>query len=231
MGQAALNYSQTEKQQNTLYSSGILDGCEKKNSLVSVFSIPSKRYDLKLYVKYMVSLRCKMVVKAELEKLGLKYSTVELGTIDLVEDIIPEQRRQLKDNLFICGLELMEDKKSILIEKIKNVIIEMIHYADELPEMNYSNHISSKLNLDYTYLSNIFSEVKGITIQQFIILHKIEKVKELLLYDELNLTEISYKLHYSSVAHLSNQFKKITGLSPSFFKQLRAKRNRNLENM
>ena len=111
------------------------------------------------------------------------------------------------------------------------LIIEMIHYSDELPVLNYSEFISEKLNYDYTYLSNIFSEVRGITIQQFIIINKIERVKELLLYDELNLTEISYKLHYSSVAHLSNQFKKVTGLSPSFFKQLKQKRKSNLENM
>jgi len=107
----------------------------------------------------------------------------------------------------------------------------MIHYSDELPNVNYSEYISEKLNLDYTYLSNLFSEVKGITLQQYIIINKIEKVKELLLYDELNLTEISYKLHYSSVAHLSNQFKKITGVSPSFYKQLKRKRQANLENM
>jgi AraC-like DNA-binding protein len=127
-------------------------------------------------------------------------------------------------------LELLDDKKSILIEKIKSVIVEMIHYSDELPQINFSDYISEKLNFDYTYLSNVFSEVKGITIQHFIIINKIERVKELLLYDELNLTEISYKLQYSSVAHLSNQFKKVTGLSPSFYKQLQQKR-KNLENM
>ncbi len=126
---------------------------------------------------------------------------------------------------------MLDDNKSILIEKIKNVITEMIHYSDEIPRVNYSDYISEKLNYDYTYLANIFSEVKGITIQQFIIMHKIERVKELLLYDELNLTEISFKLHYSSVAHLSNQFKKVTGLSPSFYKQLKQKRKSNLENM
>ncbi|MFT5641063.1 MAG: AraC-like DNA-binding protein, partial [Cyclobacteriaceae bacterium] len=140
-------------------------------------------------------------------------------------------RTQLKENLLKSGLELLDDKKSILIDKVKNVIIEMIHYKDELPNINYSDYISEKLNYDYTYLSNIFSEVKGITIQHFIIIHKIEKVKELLLYDEFNLTEISYKLHYSSVAHLSNQFKKVTGLTPSYYKQLKQKRESNLENL
>jgi AraC-like DNA-binding protein len=186
---------------------------------------------MKLYIKYMVSLRCKMMVKEELKKLGLHYATVDLGTVDILEEITQEQRDQLKKNLLRSGLELLDDKKSILIEKIKDVIVEMIHYSDEIPEVNYSNYISEKLHQDYTYLSNIFSEVKGITIQQFIIIHKIEKVKELLLYDELNLTEISYQLHYSSVAHLSNQFKKITGLSPSFFKKLKQKRQGNLENL
>ena len=179
----------------------------------------------------MVSLRCKMMVKEELKKLGLRYVFVDLGTIEILEDITQEQRTLLKANLLKSGLELLDDKKSILIEKIKNLITEMIHYSDELPNVNYSEYISEKLNLDYTYLSNLFSEVKGITLQQYIIINKIEKVKELLLYDELNLTEISYKLHYSSVAHLSNQFKKITGVSPSFYKQLKRKRQANLENM
>jgi AraC-like DNA-binding protein len=179
----------------------------------------------------MVSLRCKMMVKEELRKLGLRYVFVDLGVVEVLEDITQEQHNQLKINLLKSGLELLDDKKSILIERIKNVIIEMIHYMDELPKENYSDFISEKLNYDYTYLSNVFSEVKGITIQQFIIIHKIEKVKELLLYDELSLTEISYKLHYSSVAHLSNQFKKITGLSPSFYKSLKLKRKLTLEQM
>lgn len=179
----------------------------------------------------MVSLRCKMIVKEELKKLGLRYVVVDLGVVEIMEDITDEKREILKHCLFKSGLELLDDKKSILIEKIKNVITEMIHYSDEVPTLNYSDFISEKLDYDYTYLSNIFSEVKGITIQQFIIMHKIERVKELLLYDELNLTEISYKLHYSSVAHLSNQFKKITGLSPSYYKQLKQKRKSNLENV
>lgn len=179
----------------------------------------------------MVSLRCKMMVKDELKKLGLKYVVVDLGMVEILEDISEIQRETLKANLLKSGLELLDNKRSILIEKIKIVITEMIHYSEVVPAVNYSNHISEKLNYDYTYLSNIFSEVKGITIQQFIIIHKIERVKELLLYNELNLTEISQKLHYSSVAHLSNQFKKITGLSPSFFKQLKQKRKGNLENV
>jgi AraC-like DNA-binding protein len=170
-----------------------------------------------------------MFVKEELKKLGLHYVIVDLGVVEVLEDITTVQREQLKVNLLKSGLELLDDQRSILVEKIKNVIIEMIHYSDELPNVNYSDYISEKLDYDYTYLANIFSEVKGITIQQYIIIHKIEKVKELLLYDELNITEISYKLHYSSAAHLSNQFKKITGLTPTFYKQLKNKRKKNLE--
>lgn len=179
----------------------------------------------------MVSLRCKLVVKQELEKLGLAHKVVELGVVELLAPISQLQRDQLKQNLLRFGLEVMDDKKSILIEKIKNVIVEMVHYSDEMPNVNYSDYLSEKLGYDYTYLANIFSEVKGITIQQFIIQHKIERVKEYLLYDELNLTQISYKLHYSSAAHLSNQFKKITGLTPSFYKSLREKRNSMLEDL
>lgn len=179
----------------------------------------------------MVSLRCKMMVKEELKKLGLHYVIVDLGMVEILEDITLDQRLQLRENLKKSGLELLDDKRSILIDKIKNLIVEMIHYSDELPKVNYSEYISEKLAYDYTYLANIFSEVKGITIQQFIIMHKIEKVKELLIYDELNLTEISYRLHYSSVAHLSDQFKKITGLTPTFYRQLKDKRKQNLEDL
>ncbi len=172
-----------------------------------------------------------MVVIEELLRLGLHYVVIELGMVEILEKISEEQRNQFKLNLLHSRLELMEDKRAILIDRIKNVIIEMVHYADDLPAIKYSNYISDKLHYDYTYLSNIFSEVKGITIQKFIIRHKIEKAKELMLYDELNLTEIAYQLHYSSVAHLSNQFKKVTGFSPSFFKLLKNKRNENLENV
>ncbi len=179
----------------------------------------------------MISLRCKMLVKEELKKLAIPFGNVDLGTVEMTDNITPVQLLQLKQNLLKSGLELLDDKKSILIEKIKNVIIEMIHYSEELPKVNYSDYISSKLEHDYTYPANIFSEVKGITIQQFIIIHKIEKVKELILYDELNFTQIADKLHYSSVAHLSNQFKKVTGLSPSFYKKLKQKRKDNLENI
>lgn len=186
---------------------------------------------MKLYIKYMVSLRCKLMVREELKKVGLDSIAIDLGVVEIPDGITDEQRLKLRENLLSSGLELLDDSKSILIERIKNVITEMIHYLDEPPSENYSDYISEKLNYDYTYLSNIFSEVKGITIQQFIILNKIERVKELLLYDELNLTEISYKLHYSSVAHLSNQFKKITGLTPSYFKKMKKARKSTLENL
>lgn len=181
---------------------------------------------MKLYVKYMVSVRCKALVKEELKKLGVQsqYVVVDLGMVEILENITPQQRKQLKANLRKTGLEVLDSKKSILIDKIKNEITSMIHHSKELPTVNYSDHISIKLGYDYTYMANIFSEVKGITIQQYIIIQKIEKVKELLLYDELNLTEISAKLQYSSVAHLSHQFKKVTGLTPTFFKQLKYKR-------
>jgi AraC-like DNA-binding protein len=186
---------------------------------------------MKIYVKYMVSLRCKMVVKEELKKLGLHFIVVDLGEIEIMEDISEKQREELKTALLVSGLELMDDKRAVLIEKIRNVIVEMIHYNDELPKINYSDYISEKLHYDYTYLSNLFSEVKGMTIQQFIITHKIERVKELLLYDELNLTEISYRLQYSSVAHLSNQFKKVTGLTPSQFKHLKDRHRNSIEDI
>lgn len=165
-----------------------------------------------------------MIVKSELEHLGLHFITVELGEVETKEELSAKKQQILKTALLKFGLELMEDKKSILIEKIKNIIVEMIHYADELPTANFSSYLSEKLDYDYNYISNLFSEVKGTTIEHYIIAHKIERAKELLIYNELSLTEIAYKLHYSSVAHLSNQFKKVTGLTPSFFKNMKHKR-------
>jgi len=179
----------------------------------------------------MVSLRCKLTVENELKLLGLHAVVVELGVAEIIEDISAETRSMLSSNLLKTGLELLDDKRSILIESIKNVIVEMIHHSDELPTKNYSEYISGKLKYDYTYLSNIFSAVRGVTIQQYIIINKIERVKELLLYDQMSLTEIAHKLHYSSVAHLSNQFKKITGLTPSFFRTLKKARSQNLEDV
>ena len=172
-----------------------------------------------------------MVVKDELTKLGLHYTSVELGEADIVETLSPKQQEQFKDALVRSGLELMDDKKSVLIQKIKNVIVELIHYTEEPLTVNFSVYLSGKLDYDYTYLANLFSEVQGITIEKFIITHKIERVKELLVYNELNLTEIAYLMHYSSVAHLSAQFKKITGLTPSHFKQLKEKRRSMLEDL
>jgi AraC-like DNA-binding protein len=171
------------------------------------------------------------MVTHELAKLGLHYTNVELGLVEIKNTITDKQKQELRANLATSGLELLDDKKSILVDKIKNLIIEMIHNSDEIPKVNYSDFISKKLGYDYTYLSNLFSEVKGIDIQHFIIRHKIEKVKEFILYDELNLTEIAYRLHYSSVSHLSNQFKKVTGYCPSFYKKIGEKRKDNLENL
>ena len=179
----------------------------------------------------MVSQRCKLLVKEELKKLGLHFIVVDLGEIEVMETISTEQTELLSIALAESGLELMGDKKAILIERVKNVITEMVHFSDELPTVNYSEHISQKLGLDYTYLSNLFSEVKGITIQQYIILNKVERVKELIMYDELNMTEIAWKLNYSSVAHLSNQFKKVTGFTPSHFKQLKNKSRNQIEDI
>jgi AraC-like DNA-binding protein len=172
-----------------------------------------------------------MVVKSELEKLGLHYITVDLGEAVILEEISAEQLASLGKALKKTGLELMDDKRSILVEKIKTIIIELVHYNDEQIKINLSDYLSEKLGLNYTYLANLFSEVKGTTIEQFYLAHKIEKVKELLVYDELNLTEIAWKLHYSSVAHLSNQFKKMTGLTPSHFKNLKHKRRLALGNV
>jgi AraC-like DNA-binding protein len=172
----------------------------------------------------MVSNHCKIAVKTELKNLGLHFIVVDLGEIEIMEDLSSTQREQLKEALFCAGFELMDDKRAILIEKIINVIIEMVYHTSQLIKINFSDFLSEKLKHDYTYLSNIFTEVKGITIQQFIITHKVERIKELIMYNELNLTEISYLMNYSSVAHLSNQFKKITGLSPSHFKLLKDKK-------
>jgi len=186
---------------------------------------------MKLFLKYMVSIRCKMLVKAELEKLGIRYKTVELGEAELEENISEEQRNLLNSALKKSGIELMEDKKSILIQQIKNIIVEQVHYTEEPLEINFSVYLSQKLQYDYTYLANLFSESQGITLEHYHIIHKIERVKELLVYDELNISEIASKMNYSSTAHLSSQFKKITGLSPSFFKKLKDKKRGSLEDI
>ncbi|WP_326936030.1 helix-turn-helix domain-containing protein [Flavobacterium sp. PL11] len=179
----------------------------------------------------MVSNRCKIAVKEELKKLNLHFMVVNLGEVEIMENLTTDQRQVLKAALLDSGLELMDDKKSMMIEKIKNVIIEMVHYSTEPLKINFSEHLSQKLNHDYTYLSNLFSEVQGTTIEQFIISHKTERIKELIIYGELNITEIAWKMNYSSVAHLSSQFKKVTGLSPSHFKQLKDKRRNPIEDI
>jgi AraC-like DNA-binding protein len=170
-------------------------------------------------------------VKDELKKLGLHFMMVDLGEVEIMENITDPMREKVKNALHASGFELIDDKRAILIEKIKNTIIEMVHHSDQLIKINFSNFLSEKLNHDYTYLANLFSEVQGTTIEQFIISHKIERIKELIIYGEQNITEIAWKMNYSSVAHLSNQFKKVTGLSPSHFKQLKDKRRSPIEDV
>ena len=186
---------------------------------------------MKLYIKNMVSNRCKMIVKSELEEFGLHFILVDLGEVEIMENISEEQRMLLNMSLEKSGLGLLDDKKRVLIEKIKNIIVELVYYAEQQPKINLSDFLSGKLNYDYTYLANLFSENQSITVEHFFLAHKIERVKEFLVYDEFSLTEIAYKMHYSSVAHLSNQFKKMTGLTPSNYKLLRLRRPKSIENV
>lgn len=179
----------------------------------------------------MVSARCKLAVKEVLKSQDLHFVMVDLGEVEIMETLSIMQLEELKAALLAVGFELMDDKKAVLIEKIKNAIVEMVHHTDELIKTNFSDFLSNKLNYDYTYMANLFSEVQGTTIEHFIISHKIEKIKELIIYDELNITEIAYKMNYSSVAHLSNQFKKVTGLSPTHFKQLKNKSRSPIEDI
>jgi AraC-like DNA-binding protein len=179
----------------------------------------------------MISIRCKMIMKEELHELGLYSFTISLGEVEIMEDITAEQLKKLNIALLKSGLEIINDKRAILIERIKAVVIEMVHYLDELPDISFSIYLSEKLNYNYTYLANIFSEVEGITIEKFVIVHKIEKIKELIIYDELSLTEIAKKLRYCNIQHLSSQFKKVTGLTPTFFKSMKHKRRNPLENL
>ena len=199
--------------------------------LLHITPVKPEKDPLKLFIRNMVCLRCKMAVKEELTKLGLHLVSIELGEAEITEKISIAQHDQLNIALMRSGLELMDDKKSVLIQQIKTVIIELVHSSKEPLLIKFSEFLSQKLNHDYTYLANLFSEVQGSTIEKFYITHKIERVKELLIYDELNLTEIAYLMHYSSVSHLSTQFKKVTGLTPTHFKQLRIKRRSLLENI
>ena len=182
-----------------------------------------------IYIKFMVSNRCKMLVKAELKKLGFHFIVVDMGIFDIMENIDNVQREQLRAALLESGFELLDNKKAMLIEKIRNTVIEMVHYREELSIINFSEYLSEKLDHDYTYISNLFSEVQGITIEKFVISLKIERVKELIMYNELNLTEIAWMMHFSSVAQLSNQFKKVTGLTPSRLRQMKNKRRNPIE--
>ena len=186
---------------------------------------------MKLYIKYMVSIRCKMLVKEHLKRIGIIHIKVDLGEVELMQELTDSQRKKLKTALLKSGLELMTDKRAMTIEKIKNTVIELIHYTDDAPKTNFSSLLSRKLGYDYTYLANLFSATEGTTIEQFILRHRIERVKELIVYDELSLTEIADKLHYCNVSHLSRQFKKMTGLTPTFFKSLKDKRRNMLENL
>lgn len=186
---------------------------------------------MKIYIKYMVSNRCKMAVREVLRGMDLHFVVVDLGVVDIMEDLTPTQFEELRLALRQSELELMDDKRGILIEKIKNVIVDMVHHDGELPKVNFSNYLSEKLSYDYTYLSNLFSEMQGSTIEQFMIAHKVERIKELIIYGELNMTEIAWKMRYSSVAHLSNQFKKVTGLTPSHFKQMKHRMRSSLEDI
>jgi AraC-like DNA-binding protein len=179
----------------------------------------------------MVCVRCQMVVKSELEKLGLHHTYVKIGEAEIVENLLDEELEQLNIGLKKAGLVLMDDKKSILIEKIRSAIIELVHFTEDQIKLNLSDFLSEKLEYDYTYLANLFSEMNGITIEKFYLTHKIERVKELIVYGDLNLSEIAWKLHYSSVAHLSNQFKKFTGMTPTQFKMLKNKSQDSLENV
>jgi AraC-like DNA-binding protein len=179
----------------------------------------------------MVCIRCQMAVKSVLDKLGLHHTSVELGETEIMEELSAEQLDNLSNSLKKIGLELLDDKKKIMVEKIKTLIIELVHFNEDQIKTNLSDYLAEKLNHNYTYLSNLFTDVKGTTIEKFYLANKIERVKELLVYDELNLSEIAWKLHYSSVAHLSNQFKKMTGLTPSHFKNLKRKNRSALENV
>ena len=179
----------------------------------------------------MVSTRCKIAVKEVFRNLGLVYSNVELGEVEIAEILTDEKLKDLKISLLNIGFELIEDRRAILIERIKNIVIDMVHHSDSQIKVNFSDYLSEKLKYDYTYMANVFSEEQGVSIEQFIISHKVERIKEYIIYDELNMTEIAFKMNYSSVAHLSGQFKKVTGLTPSYFKKLKMKRLEPIENI
>ena len=177
----------------------------------------------------MVCNRCIIVMKNELEKLGLSAISIKLGEVIFEKNITVEEKEKLDEALLELGFQIIDDKKSRIIEKIKNTIIEFVHHQENEAKTNLSDILSTKLHHDYNYLSNLFSEVEGTTIEKYFIAQKIERVKELLVYDELSLSEIAFQLNYSSVAYLSNQFKKITGLTPSHFKQIKEEKRKPLD--
>lgn len=184
---------------------------------------------MKFYIKHMLCQRCINKVEEALLASNLHGATISMGELELARPISGEQRNLLRSEILKLGMELIDDKKSAIIEQIKTAINDRIDQSEDELKTNLSDYLSDKLNYNYTYLANLFSEYEGITIAYFVMVRKIEKVKELMLYYDLNLTEISYKMHYSSVAHLSNQFKKVTGMTPSQFKSLIAKRRMNLD--
>ncbi|TDX09428.1 helix-turn-helix domain-containing protein [Flavobacterium sp. S87F.05.LMB.W.Kidney.N] len=186
---------------------------------------------MKLYIKNMVCSRCKMVVKSEFEKLGLQTIAVELGEVELEKEISDEQKEVLLENLQVLGFDLIDDKKTKTVERIKNLIVDLVHHKNNDLKINLSDYLAENLNQDYNSLSNLFSEIENTTIEKYFISQKIEKVKELLIYNELSLSEIADILNYSNVAHLSNQFKKITGFTPTSFKQLKDKKRIQIENI
>ena len=182
-----------------------------------------------IYIKNMVCNRCIWVVQNEFDKLKIDTKHISLGEVLLEENLTDTQKRELENAIVPLGFEIIDDKKSRIIEKIKNVIIDLVHYQDSELKNNLSDILSKELHQDYKYLSNLFSEIEGTTIEKYFIAQKIEKVKELLMYDELSLSEIAFQLNYSSVAYLSNQFKKITGLTPSHFKQIKVQKRKPLD--
>lgn len=186
---------------------------------------------MKLYIKNMVCSRCKMIVKSELEKLGLQLFSVELGEVETITEISDLQKKEIAHHLKLFGFELIDDKKSRIIEKIKILIIDLVHNKNNNINTNLSDYIVGHLAQDYNTISNLFSEVENTTIEKYFINQKVEKVKELLMYDEMNLSEIAFQLNYSSVAHLSNQFKKVTGFSPTYFKQLKNNKRKQIEDL
>lgn len=186
-------------------------------------------HTMNIYIKNMVCNRCILVVRQELEKLGLHVEAIKLGEVTLLEKISAQQRESIAEVLEPLGFELIDDKRSQLIAQIKAVVIQWVREQDGMRTANLSDILAGKLQHDYKHLSSLFSEVEGITIEKYHIAQKIERVKELLVYDELSLSEIAYQLGYSSVAYLSNQFKKVTGLSPSHFKQIKEDKRKPLD--